>query len=82
MGDNQILTIVGTNIALILASLGTTITLFLWSRSESSLDRRQWQDEIRQDRRDILSLIQGIQEEIKDFHIRLAERRKDDAKRD
>lgn len=71
MDWNQVLTIVGTNIALILASLGTTITLFLWARSEASQDRRQWHDEASQDRRDMLTLLRGIQDEIKDFHSRL-----------
>lgn len=73
MDWNQVLTIVGTNIALILASLGTTITLFLWARSEASQDRRQWHDEASQDRRDMLTLMRGIQDEIKDFHCRLLE---------
>lgn len=70
---NQVLTIVGTNIALILASLGTTITLFLWSRSEASIDRRQFHDEIREDRKDLLSLMRAIQDETKEFHSRLIE---------
>lgn len=73
MDWNQVLTIVVTNIALILASLGTTITLFLWARSEASQDRLQWHDEASQDRRDMLTLMRGIQDEIKDFHCRLLE---------
>lgn len=73
MDWNQVLTIVGTNIALILASLGTTITLFLWARGEASQDRRQWHDEASLDRRDMLTLLRGIQDEIKDFHSRLLE---------
>jgi len=78
MDWNQVLTIVGTNIALILASLGTTITLFLWARSEASQDRRQFHEEIREDRKDLLTLMRGIQDEtkaiqseIREFHNRL-----------
>lgn len=73
MDWNQVLTIVGTNIALILASLGTTITLFLWARGEASSDRRQWHDEASADRRDMLGLMRGIQDEMRDFHSRLIE---------
>lgn len=81
MNWDQVLTIVASNIVLILASLGTTITLFLWARGEASTDRREWHEEASADRRDILTLMRGIQEEMKDFHSRLCiieERRKEE----
>jgi len=52
--------------------------LFLWVRSEANADRRQISEIQRQDRKDILSLIEAIkddvraiQSEVKDFHGRL-----------
>ena len=42
------------------ANMIFTLTLWLWSRSESNSDRR-----------DIMNLIRSIHEEIKDFHGRL-----------
>lgn len=60
MDWTQTLTIVGANIALVLASFGSTLTLFLWSRSEARADQQQ-----------IRELIVAIQDEIKDFHGRL-----------
>lgn len=56
----QIITILGANLALMLASIGTTVTLFLWSRSES-----------RQDHAETKKLVEAIQTEMKDFHGRL-----------
>jgi hypothetical protein len=67
MEYSQVLTIVGTNIALILASLGTTITLFLWARHEAGEDRKIYSE----DRKDILNLMRSIEQEMKDFHGRL-----------
>ena len=52
----QVLTVLGTNIAL----LGTNIALFIWSRTEANQDRRQ-----------MLDILTGIHEEMKDFHGRL-----------
>ena len=60
MDWNMVWTIVGANIALAVVSIGTTITLFLWARSEANQDRRQ-----------IVDLIQQIKDEMKDFHGRL-----------
>lgn len=40
--------------------IGSTVGLFFWNRSESRTDMRQ-----------MLSIIEGIQKEIKDFHGRL-----------
>ncbi len=68
---DQTLILIGTNVALIAASMGMTITLFLWARSEAGQDRRAWQEECMSDRRDMLTLLRGIQDEIKDFHYRL-----------
>lgn len=56
----QVITLVGSNIVLALMSLGTTITLFLWARSEARQDQaenRQFQSEMKN--------------EMKDYHARL-----------
>jgi len=60
MNWTMAVTIVGANIALIAASFGITITLFLWSRSEAREERAQTN-----------AILNGIQQEIKDFHGRL-----------
>lgn len=60
MDWGQILTVIGAN-------LTATIGLFLWARHESGEDRK----EIAADRRQMLDLLKGIQEEMKDFHGRL-----------
>jgi hypothetical protein len=71
MDWNQVLTIVGTNIILALMSLGTTITLFLWARSEARND----QSEIRQEMKEFRETFREFREiwmaESKDFHERL-----------
>lgn len=60
----QILGVVVGNAALI-------IPLWLWSSAENRADMRQMQEVQAADRKDILSIIRSIQEEIKDFHGRL-----------
>jgi hypothetical protein len=60
MDWTQVLTIVGSNVVLMAVSIGMTITLFLWSRSEARHDQAQIRD-----------LIASIQQEMKDFHGRL-----------
>jgi predicted acetyltransferase len=60
MDWTQVLTIVGANVALMAVSIGSTISLFLWARSEA-----------RQDQAQIRDLITAIQNEMKDFHGRL-----------
>ena len=57
----------GQAIFVVSANLATVITLFLWSRHESTEDRKVQAD----DRRDILNLIRAIEQEMKDFHGRL-----------
>jgi hypothetical protein len=57
MDWTQVFTIVGANLVLMLAGIGTTVTLFLWSRSEARHDQAQIRD-----------LIKEIQNEMKDFH--------------
>lgn len=58
--------------------IATTISLFLWMRSEANNDRRHIQEIQREDRKDLLQLsrnlettILAIQQEIKEFHNRL-----------
>lgn len=60
MDWTQVLAICGANIA-------TIIPMFLWLRSEGNSDRR----EHAADRRDILSMIREMKDEMKDFHGRL-----------
>ena len=47
-------------LAIILGNVALIIPLFFWNRSEANSDRR-----------DMMNLIRGIQEEMKDFHGRL-----------
>lgn len=64
----QVLTIVGANLVLTAGCIGTTVTLFLWARSEAREDKKQTD-----------AILQAIAEEMKDFHGRLCaieERRK------
>ena len=60
MDWTQVLTIVGANIGIMLACIGTTTGLFLWSRAESRSDIRM-----------MLGMIDSIQTEMKDFHGKL-----------
>ena len=57
-----------TQFALFILSMGG---MFLWQRTETRNDLRELRTEAAADRRDILQLIRGIQEEIKDFHGKL-----------
>lgn len=75
MDWNQVLTIVGSNIILAIMSLGTTITLFLWARSEARQDQAElrshfnyFQNEIRQEMKEFREIWMA---ESKDFHERL-----------
>lgn len=61
MDWNMVWTIVGANIALAVLSIGTTISLFLWARTEANQDRRQMSD-----------LLNEMKNEMKDFHGRMA----------
>ena len=56
----QVLAIIGANIALVAGSMGVTISLFIWARSEA-----------RQDQAQIRDLVVAIHHEMKDFHGRL-----------
>lgn len=67
MEHDQFVTLLLSIGAMFLTMFGTMLALFLWNRSESNADRR----EAAADRRDILQLIRGIQDEMKDFHARL-----------
>ena len=53
MDYSSVLTIVGSNLVL----MGTTLALFLWTRTEAS-----------QDRRDMMQIIRAIEKEMRDFH--------------
>lgn len=60
MDWTQVWTILGTTAALFVLSIGTTLTLFIWNRTESRADCRL-----------MLGMIQVIQNEMKDFHGKL-----------
>lgn len=49
------------------------IVMLLWLRTEANADRRSIQAIQRDDRKDILALVEGIKEEMRDFHNRLCE---------
>jgi hypothetical protein len=55
-----IIAIVGSVVGGVIAIIGVLVALFLWNRGESNNDRRE-----------ILTIVRSIQEEIKDFHNRL-----------
>jgi hypothetical protein len=54
-----------------LAIIFSMAALFLWVRSEANADRRHISEIQRQDRKDILGMVEAIKEEMKDFHNRL-----------
>lgn len=76
-----------TDLGLIIAIVGTGATfiaamvaLFLWLRSESNSERRNFLNIQSEDRKDLLTIIRDIEESIreikienKDFHYRLLE---------
>lgn len=68
MDWTQVLALMG---AVFIANMGVIIPMFLWVRSEANADRRQMQQEAASDRKDILQLIRNIQDEMRDFHMRL-----------
>ena len=51
--------------------LVTIAGLFLWSRSESTSDRRSFEKDSKQLRRDLIDAVRAIEAESKDFHGRL-----------
>ena len=55
----------------VLTMVGANVGIFIWLRTESNADRRQMQAESAADRRDLLSLIREIKDELKDFHGRM-----------
>jgi hypothetical protein len=61
----SVLAIVGSAIAII----GVVISMMFWVRSESNSIR---QDQ-KEDRKDLMTLVRAIENEIKDFHYRLLE---------
>ena len=47
--------------------------LWFWQRSESNGDRRELQNIMREDRKEIMQLLRNVENEMKDFHDRLLE---------
>ena len=71
-----VIAIVGSGVAIV----GVMICLFLWNRSEANADRRNFLDIQSQDRKDLLQItknietvMNAIQYEMKDFHYKLLE---------
>ncbi len=60
MDWTQVLVIVGSNTVLMMTAMATSISLFLWNRSEARNDQAQIRD-----------LIKEVQNEMKYFHGRL-----------
>lgn len=54
-----------------LAVIISMIVMFLWLRTEGNADRRETRAIQSEDRKELISLVRSIQEEIKDFHNRL-----------
>jgi len=56
----QALSIIGSNIALLITVIGANLAMFMWARSES-----------RSDQSEMRIMLKAIQDEMKDFHGRL-----------
>ena len=68
MDWTQVLTIVGSNIALILIMFGTVIGLWLHSDKKTEDNRRELTKKIDENRIETNEIIKAIHEEMKDFH--------------
>lgn len=59
----------------VIACTGTTIGfmigLFIWLRTEASADRREMHAIQRQDRQELIGIMNAIKEDMKDYHARL-----------
>jgi hypothetical protein len=64
-----IVAIIGSAFGIVAITLGSTITLFLWSRGEANADRQSMVDLVIAIKEDI----QAIQLEMRDFHNRLCD---------
>jgi len=62
----QVWAILGVNAALFILSIGITITLWLWARSESRADTRM-----------MLGLIDSIKQDAKEFQLTMARESKE-----
>lgn len=62
-----IIAIVGSAVAIV----GTVLTLFLWVRGEANSDRKDLSNDIKELRIDLITVMRGISDEMKDFHGRL-----------
>lgn len=71
-----VIAIVGSAVAIV----GVVVGMFLWLRGEANNDRRSMQDIQREDRKDLLQIsrnienaVQGMQNDMRDFHRQLIE---------
>jgi len=60
-----------TILSLILGNMSVILPLFLWNRSESREDARYLQIELNENRQETNTILRSIQEEIRNFHLRL-----------
>lgn len=67
----QIWTIVGSQLGAAIVIFGTTLTMFLWSRTEARADSRQEAASREEARRETAAILLAIQKEMADFHGRL-----------
>lgn len=78
----QLLAIIGSNLAIVIVGFGFTFTVFSWSRAEANEDRRHMDEKLQkqiesirltseQSRRESNEILKSIHDEMKDFHIRL-----------
>ena len=58
---SQVWTMLGVTAGLFILTIGSTITLFLWNRSESRTDNRR-----------VLDILDAINKDMRDFHTKLA----------
>jgi len=52
------------------------VFLFFWNRSEARTDSRQYAQDIKELRRELIDVMRSIDQEIKDFHGRLCSMRR------
>ena len=60
-----IIAITGTGIAIV----GVVMALMFWVRQESN----ELRNEAKEDRKDLLNMVRAIENEVRDFHLRLLE---------
>jgi len=73
MTQHEIIMTFGPILALILGNAAFIIPLFLWNRSESRSDIKHMDSKLESFRAESGQIIRSIQEEIRDFHQKMAQ---------